>query len=429
MTLFEQKIPEGRLGRLARMAVLGARTGVSALTDRDGSGAAKQALEVLGNLRGLAAKVGQMASYVDGLVPEEHRDAYSTTLKALCTATPASPPEAVRRVLEEELKAPREELFAEWDEHPIASASIGQVHRARLHDGREVAVKVQHAGVATAVESDLQNAGLIEGTMAMLGSRRMDSKRVLEEIRQRFREELDYGLEAERQRSFARVQQGDARVHIPAVIDDRSGRRVLTSEFVRGLSFDEACQQPEELRRQWAEALWAFVFRGVLVGRLFNADPHPGNYIFHRDGRVSFLDHGCVQPIDLEHNVRAVAVHRAALERDEEAFRARARELLQTRGGEHEAHVLAYTRAAFEPLFASPYRMRREYVAGLVSRFREIASDAVRGKSGDAVPLPEGIFFMNRLQFGFYSVLARLDVEVDFSAVEASFLQPDGALR
>ena len=125
-------------------------------------------------------------------------------------------------------------LFAEWNDTPIASASIGQVHRAILLDEREVAVKVQHPGVAEAVESDLRNAGLVESTLAMMGTRRLDSKRVLEEVRARFREELDYSLEGERQIAFARLHVGDPHIHIPSVIGERTSKRVLTTAFVRG---------------------------------------------------------------------------------------------------------------------------------------------------------------------------------------------------
>src|SRR4051812_8074621 len=135
----EKKIPEGRFGRLVRLAGLGARTGASLLLSKDGRGAAEQTAEVLGTLRGLAAKVGQMASYVDGLVPEEHQAAYETALRSLRAAAPRSSVSAIRSVVEEDLKAPIAELFSSWEDEPLASASLGQVHRAKLADGRDVA--------------------------------------------------------------------------------------------------------------------------------------------------------------------------------------------------------------------------------------------------------------------------------------------------
>ncbi len=417
-----RKLPEGRLGRLARIAGLGVRAGASAVLSGDAHhAAAKQAAEVLGTMRGLAAKVGQMASYVDGVVPEEHHGAYEGALKALRAAAPTSSPDDVRRVLREELGDEPEALFASWDERPIASASIGQVHRATLHDGREVAVKVQHAGIDRAVESDLDNAGSLQLMLGAVSPRALETKRTWDEIRERFLEELDYGLEADRTEAFARIHEGDAAIRIPRVVRERSARRVITTEFMRGRSLDDAHRHPEDLRRAWAETLWRFVFRGTLVGRMFNADPHPGNYLLHDDGGVAFLDFGCVQPVPDENHARAKALHLAALDRDEARFRAATIALLGTRAGPHEERSTEYTRRCFAPLFESPYRVERPYVARLVRDMRDIGQAAFKRES-NAVALPPGMVFMNRLQFGFYSVLARLDVAVDYARVERSFL-------
>ena len=415
------KLPEGRFGRLARMASLGVRTGASLLLSDDGDAAAKQALEVLGSLRGLAAKVGQMASYVDGMVPDAHRDAYESALRTLRTAAPTSSPEAIRALVEDELKAPIDQLFAAWDDAPFASASIGQVHRATLHDGMEVAVKVQHPGIERAVESDLKNASSVEAMVSTFGPRALETGRAFDEIATRFREELDYALEAERQGTFARLHAGDPHVRIPAVIADRSSRRVLTSEFVRGLSLEEAAACGESDRRAWAETLWRYVFKGTLVGEIFNADPHPGNYLFGEDGRVTFLDFGCVQVLQGEHLDGARKMHRAAILKDHDAFRAAIVPMIGLKGGAYEEFVKEYLVRCFAPLFLSPYRMTRAWVAELTRSFREM-KPVMLAKDSGFVPLKPGMLFMNRLQFGFYSVLARLDVEVDYAAIERGFL-------
>jgi predicted unusual protein kinase regulating ubiquinone biosynthesis (AarF/ABC1/UbiB family) len=418
----ERKIPAGRLGRLARLADLGARTGASVLLRRGSDDAAQRAAEVLGTLRGLAAKMGQMAGYVDGLIPEEHRDAYQRSMKGLLSAAPTSSPEAVRRKVEEDLGAPIDALFAEWDEAPVASASIGQVHRARLHDGREVAVKVQHPGVVEAVESDLRNAGLVEGALAMMGTRKLDSKRVLEELRTRFREELDYSLEASRQAAFARIHAGDPTIVIPEVVAERSARGVLTTGFVRGAGLDEASAAPLPAREAWCRTLWRFAYKGTVIGGMFNADPHPGNYFFLPEGRVAFLDFGCVQPVPKGRQGLARRMHIAAVTRDEATFAAAAKEMLDTRGGAYEERVVSYVRRAFEPQFSSPFKITRDYVVSLVQQMKQAGMDTYKGKDDGFVPFPEGMLFMNRLQFGFYSVLARLDAEVDYASVERAFL-------
>ncbi len=421
-----KKLPVGRLGRLAKLARVGARTGASLLLSRDGSGAADQAAEILGSLRGLAAKVGQMASYVDGVVPEEHREAYETALRGLRAAAPTSSPEAIASVVERELGAKVEQLFAAWESQPMASASIGQVHRARLHDGREVAVKVQHPGIERAIDSDLRNAGVLEAMIGALGPRALNSKQMYDEVAARFREELDYQLEAERQRLFGELHRGDPQIRIPQVITEHSSRRVLTTELVHGRSLEQAVLADEALRRSYCEVLWRFVYKGNLVGGMFNADPHPGNYLFGEDGTIAFLDFGCVQPIAEPRLGHARAMHRAARRRDEQAFQTSTIALTQTRGGAYEATVLRYVRRCFEPLFGAPFRVTRPYVTELVQGVKELKAHVLPGSDGSLQPMPAGMVFMNRLQFGFFSVLARLDVEADYAAVEEHFLREAG---
>ncbi|HEY3236396.1 MAG TPA: AarF/ABC1/UbiB kinase family protein, partial [Polyangiaceae bacterium] len=336
----EKSIPVGRLGRLARMARVGTRTGATMLLSRSADGAAAQAAAVLGTLRGLAAKVGQTASYVDGLIPEPYREAYESALSTLRAQAPTSSPSAIRAVVEAELGGPIDRLFVEWQDTPIASASIGQVHRARLHDGREVAVKVQHPGIDRAIEADLNNADVVRGLFSTLGPKGLNSKKVFSEVAARFREELDYQQEARHQKFFATLHAGDAKIHIPTVVDSHTSRRVLTTELCSGALLDQAARATEAMRRSYAEVLWRFVFKGILVGGQFNADPHPGNYLFRPDGSVTFLDFGCVQPLTDKQVHQARCIHKAALERDEVAFARHCAALLETRGGNYERLVL-----------------------------------------------------------------------------------------
>ncbi|HEY6725181.1 MAG TPA: AarF/ABC1/UbiB kinase family protein [Polyangiaceae bacterium] len=412
-----------RLVRLVRMAGVGARTGASVLLSKRSAATAERAAEVLGTLRGLPAKVGQMLSYVDGFLPESQRTAFEQAMQPLQRDAPTSSVDAVHALIEQELDAKLGDLFLEFRDEPIASASIGQVHWARLLDGREVAVKVQHARIDEAIESDLNNAGMLESVVSLLGPKAMNARAVLEVVRQRFREELDYTLEAERQRYFAEVHAGDSAIKIPRVIAERSSRRVLTTELARGASLAQAQGASVELRRQYAETLWRFVFKGYLVGGVFNADPHPGNYLFHPDGTVTFLDFGCVQPLEDTQLARARRVHHAALSGDAAGFERRIVELLELRGGKYQDVALDYTRQCFEPLFASPFHITRRYVAGLVQQIQEL-KQVMLARDKSFVPLPPHMVFMNRLQFGFYSVLARLDVEVDYRATELAFLGP-----
>jgi len=417
----DKKVPQGRLSRLASLASVGMRSGASLLLSRAGKSgdAAGRAADVLGQLRGLAAKAGQMAGYVDGVIPAEHRESWETALEVLQAAAPRSSTAEIRALVESELKAPIDLLFAEWDDQPVASASIGQVHRARLPDslgGGEVAVKVQHPGIARALEADLKNAGMLESLGAALGGRRLNSKEVLAAIRARFREELDYSLEATRMELFRPLC--DARIRIAPVIRERSTSRVLSTGFVRGKRFNEACLEPETARAAWAATMWRFLFRGNLVLAHFNADPHPGNYFFHDDGAVTFLDFGCVNPILPRQLGMARAIHRAAIDRDEARFREEVRVRMPTRAGRLEKPSLDYIRRCFEPLFGSPARLTREYAASLVEGMKELGKLALTTPEKELFQMPEDMVFMNRLQFGFYSVLARLDVEVDYAQIE-----------
>jgi predicted unusual protein kinase regulating ubiquinone biosynthesis (AarF/ABC1/UbiB family) len=423
----ERGLPTSRLGRVVRLAGVGARAGAGLLLSKSGTNAAEYAADVLGTLRGLAAKVGQTLSYVDGIVPEAQREAYERALAKLRDAAPQSEPEAITRLIKDELGAPVSVLFRSFDETPFASASIGQVHRATLIDGRTVAVKVQHPGIASAVESDLQNASVMEGLVSTLGPKGMNAKAAYEEVAARFREELDYSLEAKRQRQFAELHAGDPTIRIPSVIAERSSRRVLTTEMAQGLDFEAAAAASEAERVAWAETLWRFVFKGNLVGGMFNADPHPGNYLFGQNGVVTFLDFGCVQPIEEQRMPHARAMHKAAIARDEPTFAAAAERLLGTRGGEYGTRAVAYSRRCFEPMFGSPFHLTRAYTASLVHEISELKR-FFWAKDGSFVMLPPAMLFLNRLQFGFYSVLARLDVTVDYASVERDFLSRAGLL-
>jgi len=433
----DSSLPTSRLGRLWRLGKLGTRAGVGRLAAAVGAGGgdgaaeaaiARSAADALGSMRGLALKLGQMASYVDGLVPEEHRALYETTLRGLRDAAPAMSPDAAARVLEAELGAPPGALFAEFSPEPFAAASIGQVHRARLADGRAVAVKIQYDGVDRAVTADLANASLFGALLGPIGSK-FGAKEQLAEARARFLEELDYANEARAQERFRARFAGDAAIRVPAVVADRSSRRVLTSELAAGLRLEDAAARAPEERVAWARSLWRFVFDSLVVDGDFNADPHPGNYLFvdgdAAPGTIWFLDYGCTRPLPRERLRWDRILHRAALAGDERAFYEAAHELLSVpRGGPQGPLLRAYIRLAFEPLFAGgPHHVTHAYCRRLMDDMRTYAGAMLRGSRKDWVPMPPELLFFNRLQLGFYSILARLDVTVDYHALETKLIE------
>lgn len=422
----DRAIPTGRFGRLARLGLGGLSSGARMLVGGSAETAANTAAEMLGTLRGLATKAGQIASYVDGIVPDEHRAAFDKALGPLRAAAPTSSPDAVRTRFVEELGAPAESLFAEFDYKPFASASIGQVHKGKLFSGEPVAIKVQHPGIDRAMRADLDNAGIIESLVGNLGARKLGSKQAIAEVRARFLEELDYSLEADRQEAFGKLFADDPTIRIPKIFRERSTKKVLTSALHHGTDLDAAAAAPEALRESYAKTLWRFVFCGNLVGGMFNADPHPGNYLFREDGEITFLDFGCVQMLTPEHLVHARLLHRKAVDRDEAGFRDAARSLLGTKAGPYEDWALQFSRDCFAPVFASPFRVNREYTVKLVESTRAMKRDVMFKKNANFSPLPPGMLFMNRLQFGFYSVLSRLDVAVDYAEVERGLLERAG---
>ncbi len=424
----EKKVPTSRLGRFARLAALGTRTGAGKIASMLGSERAEPALaaaaaEALGTMRGLALKVGQMASYVDGMVPAEHKEAYEQAMKTLRAAAPTMSAAAAAAVVKAELGAAPEELFASWGATPFASASIGQVHRARTKDGADVAVKVQFDGIDRAVAADLDNASLFGSLLGPLGSK-FGVKAQMAEVRARFLEELDYRHEAARQAEFARCFAGHPRVRIPRVLGELSSRRVLTSEFARGIAFDEACGGSEPERRAWAETLWTFVFASLLQHGLFNADPHPGNYLFVDGGAVWFLDFGCTRALSADNLALVRECHRSASSGDVAGLCRAARAMFQMPEGGPAADLAdAYVERCFEPIWHDgPYRIERDYAASLLQGLRDNAMAMLKGSSKDFKPLPPEWVFFNRLQLGFYSVLARLDVPVDYRRLDASLL-------
>jgi predicted unusual protein kinase regulating ubiquinone biosynthesis (AarF/ABC1/UbiB family) len=251
---------------------------------------ASDVASALGEMKGAFMKIGQMVSYLDDGLPEPFR----VTLASLQQDAPPMAPALAASVVREELGDDPERVFASWDPQPIAAASIGQVHRAVTRTGIEVAVKVQYPGVDDAIRADLVDTDLLFRGIAMLFPG-LDPKPLVEELRARLVEELDYTIEAGNQRLFAEWYEGHPFIHVPAVLDEYSTTRVLTTEYAHGARFEEVEGWSQHERDLAAEAIFRFVFRSLYRIHAFNGDPHPGNYLFRPDGRVTFIDFGLVK--------------------------------------------------------------------------------------------------------------------------------------
>jgi len=259
----DRSIPKSRLGR---SAMLGMRAGAEgarlartkatgavrskekrrARMDETALASAERLVDTLGTLKGAAMKMGQLASFIDtDYLPEEYRELYQEKLAALRTTAPPMPWEKVRKVLDQEYDEPYEELFERIEPDAFAAASIGQVHRGVLHDGRDVAVKIQYPGIDAAIRADLSNAGMILRLTKALAPG-LDAKAVADELRERVLEELYYENEAQNQRSFARAYRGHPFIRVPDVVTRLSRSRVLVTEYVDGSGFEGAPEYRDE---------------------------------------------------------------------------------------------------------------------------------------------------------------------------------------
>ena len=411
-------------GRSAKVAKLGAKVGathvstaarkVFASTERrvelDDERRLKTAgavAEELGHMKGALMKLGQMASYVDEGLPEPIRMA----LAQLRTSAPPMSRELADQVVRDELGAPPAELFVEWDPDPIAAASIGQVHRAIAIDPatgieRSVAVKVQYPGVDAAIEADLRNADML-GTLLKQGFGGLDPDEMVAEIKERLIEELDYRLEAKHQLEFCDFYRDHPYIHIPEVVPELSTGRILTTELVDGHTWDELLTWDQRERDLAAETIFRFVFRSLYRMRTFNGDPHPGNYLFHGDGRVSFLDFGLVKHFTAdEMSTFQSMVKSAAVDHDDDAFRA----ILERTGMlQSGAPVTTDDVGDYFARFYEPVRTDAE-----MTWSGEYASRIVRHTFDRTSPIaqyatvPRAFVFIQRINLGLYALLGEL---------------------
>jgi predicted unusual protein kinase regulating ubiquinone biosynthesis (AarF/ABC1/UbiB family) len=278
--------------------------------------AAEQIVAALGTMKGAAMKLGQVLSFLDvGLVPEPYREEFQRKLGQLRDAAPKVRFDDMRKVIEADLEEPLEDVFVEFEEEPIAAASIGQVYRAKLANGRAVAVKVQYPGVNQAVRADMQNLGIILRLMKRVAPG-LDVKAIGEEVRARIYEELDYELEAQNQRSMARIYRGHPFIVIPDVITRLSRERVIVQEYVVGRGFEELKRLPQDERNRIAEIVFRFFFGSLYRHRQFSGDPHPGNFLLLDDGRMAFLDFGLFKRMSDEAVDFELTCQRAYIEGD-----------------------------------------------------------------------------------------------------------------
>jgi len=421
---------ESRIGRIAPLARLALRIGgrylarspqlVFASVERRTElrhdlalRSAEEVAEELGYMKGVLMKLGQIASYVDEDMPQTFRSA----MARLQHNAPPMSPSLAASVIVDELGDSPERVFARWDPLPFAAASIGQVHRAITHDGRAVAVKVQYPGIARSITSDLKNVALLRRVVAAAFPG-MDTQSFIDELGERLREEVDYVREAQNQEYFARYYEGHPFVHVPHVLGDLSTARVLTSELVTGERFEKVLQWNQHERNMAAETINRFVSRSLYRLHAFNGDPHPGNYLFHGQGRVTFLDFGLTKYFEDQDLVPLVEALRClVIENNGECFRSALERAGFLRPG---APVPTETVVDRFGLFYStvlrdaPMTITPAFASAIVRRFFD-----AKGPLAPYSDVPRTYVILQRINLGLYAVLGSLNATANWRRIGA----------
>jgi predicted unusual protein kinase regulating ubiquinone biosynthesis (AarF/ABC1/UbiB family) len=328
----EDALPQGRIRRTMPLAGFTARAaggrivaglrekaGTAGAVDRFHERTAERYAQLLGHSKGVLMKAGQMFSMIDAdAMGKGELSPYQKALTRLQADAPPMDSQLARGVLRADLGRGVDDVFADFSDEPMAAASIGQVHRAVLHDGREVAVKIQYPGAAEAIRDDLANTELLTTfyrfVTAASGTTIPDLRIATGEIAARISEEIDYRHEAANIAAFNDLYRDHPFIRIPEVIGEASGDRVLTMTYLDGMDWAAAQHADQDLKNTWSEVIWRFVAGSIRHGNLFHADPHPGNYRFGSDGTVGFLDYGCIKVLPEQLRRHMVAAARAMIE-------------------------------------------------------------------------------------------------------------------
>jgi predicted unusual protein kinase regulating ubiquinone biosynthesis (AarF/ABC1/UbiB family) len=401
---------------LAVRSTFASREQQAALKSRYHMQLAEEATETMGNMKGAFMKLGQIMSFAMESLPENAR----SMLERLQMDAPPMAFSIAKDVIEQDLGKPLSELFRSVDEEPLAAASIGQVHAAVMHDGTEVVIKVQYPGVADAIATDLRAS---EGLAAMVSAinANIDAHGVVEEVKARLFEELDYRAELRHQTIFHQLWDGHPLVRVPKPYPELCGARTLTQERIHGLPFSEflSISTPEE-KRLAVHILNDFIFDSMNRHCLFNGDPHPGNYLFQPDGAIAFLDYGCVKRFSPEFIRDLQALNRALMTDDKVAFEALLKKMnVVLPGRPYDVNELwqffCYHAAGF----------REDRVFTFTSEWVREAFAVMDPTKQTRINLPADFVFLNRITFGLNSIMLRLSASENFHRMHRRWNYPD----
>lgn len=423
-------IPRGAIGRSARLASLplsaagrltlgwgqrmfGADRGeVTAELQRR---TAEQLFEVLGTLKGGAMKFGQALSVFEAAIPDEFAEPYREALTKLQNAAPPMPTEGVHRVLAEQLGRGWRSHFAEFSDTAAAAASIGQVHQAVWKDGRDVAVKIQYPRAEAALRADIAQLSRVGPIFGLLVPG-IAVKPLLEEMRDRLMEELDYSAEADNQRAFASEFAGDEHIFVPRVV--ASSPHVLVSEWVDGIGLASIIRSGTREQRDLAGSLLTELhFSAPTRVGLLHADPHPGNYLLTPDNRLGVIDFGSVARLKQGSPPVIGEVSRLALNRQaQEVLDLLRREGFIPNGFEPDpVQLMEYVAPFVEPLRHSTFHFTRAWMQQQATRMSDLSS--TESKLARNLNLPPQFLMIHRVTFGSIGVLCQLDANAPFREI------------
>ncbi len=376
---------------------------------------AEDVAKELGEMKGVLMKAGQLVSFIFEALPDDAQAALAT-LQA--DAAPMAPSLAAG-VVESELGQSPERVFLDWSDLPVAAASIGQVHRAVTHDGRDVAVKVQYPGVHEAIESDLDAAEVMYGMFSAMMLKGLDAKGLVDELRDRMREELDYRLEARNLQEFSSLFAGHPWVRIPGLVAELSTENLLTTEWVDGLSFDEFRRTAsDDTKKRAGEVIWRFAQHAVNRHGAFNGDPHPGNYKFHHDGSVTFLDFGLVKRWSpgewelLRPSLDAIIVHRDA---DLLVSAMEHSGFLPIGHGLDAGLVYDYVSSPYQPYLTDEFTFTRQWMIDTIAKIFDVQGPHARVI--ESLNMPASFVILDRVVWGVSAILGKLEVGGPFRSM------------
>ena len=419
----ERKVGLARLWARAKQIVTTDPSG----SDDDDHVVDEEAARVLaaqaGKLKGGLAKVAQLAAYDPGASLGRGRGASAAAravLGGLWDKAPAVSAGDIARVVEQDLGKPPQQLFAHWDNAPLAAASLGQVHAAKLHDGTEVVVKVQYPGVAEALRADLDDVDFLRKLAGAEVGGALDDE-ALTALADAVRRELDYRGEATMQQRFADAWANHATVRVPRVVGELSSERVLTSVRARGASIVDTTHAAPDVRRPAAAAIFAFAFGSPLAHGLLNADPNPGNFLVETqpDGHVlvSCLDFGCALEIPSDVRDADRDVFHALLDDDAVNAAERFRMAIAKTGLLRRADTLATTahrdweRALAQPLAThGDFHWTPAYASDFADATRRVLA-------AGGLQLPARLLLLWRQRLGAAAVIGMLDAHAPFRRV------------